>query len=155
MSSVADTRPLGIQPLLFGLYLEGKDSVSSILKRGRRRHTDPLRSVLCNLPNQFRHLVPFPLGARLIQGRAVALSLLGITSLVARVSTLAGRMRGSFECGQGHTTEALTAMIQEDSKESAEEDGVRGRTIEHLSAASPVAEGHGDRPGVERRYVPA
>lgn len=112
MSFVADTRLLGIQPSLFGLYLEGKDSVSSILKRGRRRHTDPLRSVFCNLPNQFRHLVPFSLGTRLVQRRAVALSFLGITSLVARVSRLAGSTRGRLpECGQGHTLEALTAMI--------------------------------------------
>lgn len=64
-----------------------------------------------HLSNQFGDLIPFSLGARLVQGYDVALSLLGITSLAARVSCLSGANHGDQWMGTGKQGHILTAMV--------------------------------------------
>lgn len=49
--------------------------------------------MLRDLSNQLWNFVPFALGPRLVQGLDITLSLLGITSLAARVSCLSEKIR--------------------------------------------------------------
>jgi hypothetical protein len=94
-----EMRPLESRLLRFGLHLWG-NPCQLFPASGRtlvnRRRTGSLRSVLCDLSNQFGHFFPSTLGPRLVQGRDVALPLLGVTSLDARVSIARSELTFKF-----------------------------------------------------------